>query len=106
MTRLILLPRAEVDILEAAVWYETEQGGLGRVFQAELEDVLARVSEGPRQFKSAKQPRMPHANHDPTSNHHRPLSAQATSPDQSRAPGPDELTRLQVRLRQPGQPVA
>ncbi len=50
--------------------------------------------------------RMPHANHDHSSNHHRLSSAQVTSPVKSRAFDPDELTRLQVRLRQPGQAVA
>jgi hypothetical protein len=29
----ILLPRAEVDLFDAAVWYEGEREGLGRAFE-------------------------------------------------------------------------
>ena len=50
MNRLILLPRAEVDVFDAAIWYETERDGLGRTFEDELDQVLARITDSPLQF--------------------------------------------------------
>jgi hypothetical protein len=37
MKSLILLPRAEVDLIDAAIWYETERAGLGRAFEVDFE---------------------------------------------------------------------
>jgi hypothetical protein len=37
MKDLIVLPRAEVDVFEAAIWYETEREGLGRAFQGDFD---------------------------------------------------------------------
>jgi plasmid stabilization system protein ParE len=50
MTRLIVRPSAELDIAEAADWYESEQAGLGPRFVDELRDTFRRVRDLPRQF--------------------------------------------------------
>ena len=50
MKRLHIRPEAELDILEAAVWYENEQANLGFDFEAELSSIYQRVVEKPRQF--------------------------------------------------------
>ena len=50
MRSVILLPRAEVDLFDAAIWYETEREGLGRAFEADFDQVVARVQASPHQF--------------------------------------------------------
>lgn len=50
MRSLILLPRAEVDLFDAAIWYETEREGLGRAFEADFDQVVTRVQTSPHQF--------------------------------------------------------
>lgn len=48
--RLAVARRAQVEIEEAARWYESESAGLGRAFLQVLESVLDHVAESPRQF--------------------------------------------------------
>ena len=48
--RLVLRVQAEVDIDEAASWYETEQAGLGVKFIRDVNLLLERVEENPFQF--------------------------------------------------------
>ena len=39
MKRLYVRPEAELDIIEAAVWYENERANLGFEFEAELSSI-------------------------------------------------------------------
>ena len=50
MKSLHIRPEAELDILEAAVWYENERTNLGFEFEAELSEIYRRIVENPRQF--------------------------------------------------------
>lgn len=50
MRSLILLPRAEVDVFDAAVWYESEREGLGRAFESDFDRVASRIQAAPLQF--------------------------------------------------------
>lgn len=50
MRTLILLPRAEVDLFDAAVWYEGEREGLGRALESDFDGVIARIHASPLQF--------------------------------------------------------
>ena len=48
--RLVLRVQAEVDIDEAASWYEAEQAGLGVKFIQDVNSLLERVEDLPFQF--------------------------------------------------------
>ena len=48
--RLVLRVQAELDIDEAAAWYESEQPGLGLNFIQDLNSPLERVEDNPFQF--------------------------------------------------------
>ena len=50
MSRLVVRPSAELDIRDAADWYEDEEVGLGGQFLDELRHILRRISELPSQF--------------------------------------------------------
>jgi toxin ParE1/3/4 len=50
MKSLILLPRAEVDLIDAAIWYETERAGLGRAFEVDFDQTMSRVQASAQQF--------------------------------------------------------
>ena len=50
MTRLIVRPAAEADILDAQSWYSARDGALADRFIDELRATLSRVREMPRQF--------------------------------------------------------
>lgn len=50
MKSLILLPRAELDVIETGLDYETAQEGLGSAFERELGFVIERVRSTPQQF--------------------------------------------------------
>jgi toxin ParE1/3/4 len=50
MRSLILLPRAEVDLFDAAIWYEGEREGLGRAFESDFDRVVSRIQASPLQF--------------------------------------------------------
>lgn len=47
MSRVILLPEARGDALEAFRWYEKERRGLGKVFRASLNDTIQRIRRSP-----------------------------------------------------------
>jgi plasmid stabilization system protein ParE len=53
MTRLRLTLPAERDYLQAVVWYEERQAGLGRRFEAELEALFERILRNPERFAKA-----------------------------------------------------
>ncbi|WP_437998808.1 type II toxin-antitoxin system RelE/ParE family toxin [Sorangium sp. So ce185] len=50
MSRLLVRPSAELDIREAADWYEGEEDGLGGQFVDELWHIVRRISDLPSQF--------------------------------------------------------
>jgi plasmid stabilization system protein ParE len=50
---LRIQPEAAQDIEDAAVWYEGRRAGLGLEFLDELDRVLERITEMPRQFPLA-----------------------------------------------------
>ena len=41
---------AELDIIEAALWYENEREGFGVEFSLEVERAVARIAENPLMF--------------------------------------------------------
>lgn len=45
--RLIIRPEAEADILEAAIWYEERESGLGVELISEVRETFARALENP-----------------------------------------------------------
>lgn len=51
MTRpFFLRPEAQVDIEEAALWYEDQRSGLGDLFTTETFGLIQRIAEAPLQF--------------------------------------------------------
>ncbi len=50
MKKLILLPRAEAELFDAAIWYENEREGLGVAFEDDFDRLAARICTSPRQF--------------------------------------------------------
>jgi plasmid stabilization system protein ParE len=50
MTRLIVRPAAEADVVDAQSWYAARDGALAARFVDELRATLGRVRETPRQF--------------------------------------------------------
>ena len=50
MLLLEVRPEAELDLLEAASWYDGEREGLGTEFLAELHAAFTRIEEGPLRF--------------------------------------------------------
>jgi plasmid stabilization system protein ParE len=41
---------ARTELIEAQDWYEAQAPGLGRRFRAEIDDVVQRMADNPRQF--------------------------------------------------------
>jgi plasmid stabilization system protein ParE len=50
MKELILRPRAEYDVQDAALWYEAQRVGLGLEFLEALDYVINRITNNPLQF--------------------------------------------------------
>jgi len=50
MKPVVLLPRAEVDLFDAAIWYENEREGLGPAFEADSDRLVSRIEWSPFQF--------------------------------------------------------
>ena len=50
MNDLRVRPEAELDVFEAALWYEGEREGLGSIFLDAVRYVLGRIAERPLQF--------------------------------------------------------
>src|SRR5947209_19874168 len=48
--RLVIRYEAEVDITDAAIWYQKQQKGLGDEFVAEVHSTIESVTANPRQF--------------------------------------------------------
>ena len=49
---IIFEPGAQVELQEAAFWYEAQQQGLGDEFEAEVSSVLAQIDQTPLRFRS------------------------------------------------------
>ena len=49
-----LSPKAEVDLLEAALWYESQQTGLGEKFIQKVESYFLRIQNYPFHFPLKK----------------------------------------------------
>lgn len=47
-----LRPEADQDLMDAAVWYEEQQRGLGNRFLDEVVSAFSAISEAPRMFPS------------------------------------------------------
>ena len=47
---LVVRPEADLDIFEAALWYEGERGDLGTEFLDAIQRSLLRIEQHPRQF--------------------------------------------------------
>ena len=45
--RLIIRPEAETDIVEAAIWYEGRERGLGLEVTSEIHAAMARATQNP-----------------------------------------------------------
>ncbi len=45
--RLSIRPAAQLDIEEAASWYESRRTGLGEEFTAQLDQIFQRIAAGP-----------------------------------------------------------
>jgi toxin ParE1/3/4 len=50
LTTVVFTPAAESDVSEAIDWYEEHAPGLGARLLSELDDVVLRIEENPRQF--------------------------------------------------------
>ncbi len=48
--RLVLRSRAELDVVAAIEWYEGERSSLGARFLTQLDALLERIGQHPRQF--------------------------------------------------------
>jgi toxin ParE1/3/4 len=48
--RLIVRPEAEVDIADAAAWYDSREPGLGLEFLAEVRSAIGRALQSPESF--------------------------------------------------------
>ena len=55
MKRLNLSAEAELEMFEAALWYEREQAGLGFRFESEVDRIFTRILENPRQFPEVEE---------------------------------------------------
>ena len=51
MLKLILKPLAEIEITEAAIWYNFQRDGLGEEFLLALEAKFNEIKRNPYQFK-------------------------------------------------------
>jgi toxin ParE1/3/4 len=48
--RLLIRPRAEIDLREAKDWYESQRAGLGKEFIAEIEAALRALLRDPQRY--------------------------------------------------------
>jgi len=51
MLPVFFTPSARAEILEARDWYEAQQRHLAHQFDSDLDAVVLRISENPRQFR-------------------------------------------------------
>jgi plasmid stabilization system protein ParE len=49
--RLNIRPEAEADVVEAALWYEQQNLGLGEEFVTEVDQAIRRILENPLSFR-------------------------------------------------------
>ena len=52
--RLLIRPEAQVDLEEAALWYEEQRPGLGEVFAGKIFDLIDQIAERPHQFPAVE----------------------------------------------------
>lgn len=52
--RITILPQAELDVSDAAAWYEEQRTGLGDSFLDEIDSILHRIINDPLQFPRIK----------------------------------------------------
>ena len=52
--RTFVLPEAQTDIREAALWYESREAGLGSRFIDELRTTLQHIGDNPLRFPIVK----------------------------------------------------
>ncbi len=50
-----LSPKAEADLLEAALWYESQQTGLGEKYAQKVESYFTRIQHNPLHFPLKKE---------------------------------------------------
>jgi len=50
MTRIVLHPEADAEVVSAAEWYDKERPGLGAEFLDEFEAAIARIRIAPEAF--------------------------------------------------------
>lgn len=55
-SRFLIRPEAQVEIEEAALWYEDQRPGLGDLFTGELFELIQRIAGAPLQFPSVGTP--------------------------------------------------
>ena len=55
MTKIVVERNAEIDILEAFVWYEDQEPDLGKAFIAEVDAAVERIRENPNAFPAVYQ---------------------------------------------------
>jgi plasmid stabilization system protein ParE len=48
--RVLFTVAARAELIDAQDWYEAQAPGLGRRFRAEIDSVVQRMSDNPRQF--------------------------------------------------------
>jgi plasmid stabilization system protein ParE len=53
MKRLRLASPAQTDYLEAIAYYEAQRPGLGREFEADIEEIFSRIQRHPEHFANA-----------------------------------------------------
>jgi hypothetical protein len=51
--RLVFRPEAESELLDARVWYDDQQPGLGQAFAAEVDGVLMAIVEHPLAYPAS-----------------------------------------------------
>ena len=51
MSRVVLLPKARAEALEAYRWYEEQRPGLGDAFRDHLDEALQRIRSAPLAFQ-------------------------------------------------------
>jgi plasmid stabilization system protein ParE len=49
--RIVFRPQAEIEITEAADWYEAQRRGLGQDFLRLVDQTISRIGETPLQFR-------------------------------------------------------
>ncbi len=54
--KLVIKPRAENELAEGIVWYESRQKGMGLIFLNQVEKYLKSIQRNPLQYPSKRKP--------------------------------------------------